>query len=274
MVLAQDLVRTYNRYWWETSFPYSSYLYGFAVGPFREERIQTGKNTLIYMDATGSNQDLKTKFAKLPLVMNTISDRLMVVTPNREYTQLLVPGHEAQEAATYALIGLDALNRDLAEPDSAWILAHEAAHQWWGNLVTCASWRDFWINEGLATYMAADVLKHSQSNDAYQLEMDRARTRLAKARALGFDKPLRWSGKYPSLSVRRAVQYSKGALFIEHLREKIGAEQFQLGLMGFLEKHEGGTVTSNDFERAMQDVTEIDLRPDFKEWVYGDDVSE
>ncbi|HZG47318.1 MAG TPA: M1 family aminopeptidase, partial [Allosphingosinicella sp.] len=62
---------------------------------------------------------------------------------------------EAQEAATYSLIGRGELERSAADPSSDWVIVHELAHQWWGNLVTAQTWQHFWLNEGITTFMTA-----------------------------------------------------------------------------------------------------------------------
>jgi aminopeptidase N len=144
------------------------------------------------------------------------------------------------------------------------------AHQWWGNLVTCATWQDFWLNEGIATFMVAAWKQHDLGEAAYRHELDVARRRVEQVREAGFDKPLAWDGRYPSLGARRAVQYSKGAMFLAHLRETIGDTAFWAGLRGFTRQHAGGTVTSRDFQHAMQRASGRDLSPMFAEWVYGD----
>ncbi|MBW8893306.1 MAG: hypothetical protein JF617_14705, partial [Burkholderiales bacterium] len=90
-----------------------------------------------------------------------------------------------------------------------------------------------------------------------------------RAREQGFDKPLAWGGVYPSLGLRRAVQYSKGVLFLAHLRETIGDEAFWKGLRAYTRRHAGATVTSRDFQNAMQGASGRDLEPLFVEWVYG-----
>jgi aminopeptidase N len=66
------------------------------------------------------------------------------------------------------------------------------------------------------------------------------------------------------------VQYSKGALFLAHLRESIGDIPFWNGLRHFTRQHAGGTVTSRDFQNAMQQASGRDLSPMFAEWVYGE----
>ncbi|MBW3560537.1 MAG: hypothetical protein KY449_12390 [Proteobacteria bacterium] len=105
-------------------------------------------------------------------------------------------------------------------------MAHELAHQWWGNLVTCESWSEFWLNEGVTTYMVAAWKEHRWGRAAYDREMEIARRGRERAAAAGFDKPLSWPGDYPSLRVRRAVQYGKGALFMGALRGQLGDAVF------------------------------------------------
>lgn len=254
---------------WKTERPYSPYIYGFAVGPFTQSEVKAHGKTLRYINATGTAQDLPHKFAATPDMIAFLSDKAGLPLPVSTYAQLLVPEWEAQEAASYSLIGVKALDADLATPDKEWILVHELAHQWWGNLITSANWREFWLNEGLATYMTAAWKEHRYGKAAYDAELDGARKRLAAARDKGFDKPLAWDGKYPSLGLRRAVQYSKGALFLDHLRGVMGDAAFWAGIKTYTKAHAGGTVTSADFQRAMQSATQRDLTPEFKMWVYG-----
>ncbi|MFK4980152.1 M1 family aminopeptidase, partial [Klebsiella pneumoniae] len=83
-------------------------------------------------------------------------------------------------------------------------IVHELTHQWWGNLITCETLKDFWLNEGITTFMTAAWKQHRYGRAAYEAELNEARSRFEKARAMGFDKPLAWNGTYPTLGVRRA----------------------------------------------------------------------
>jgi aminopeptidase N len=133
--------------------------------------------------------------------------------------------------------------------------------------------RDFWLNEGITTFMTAAWKEHRYGRAAYDGELDIARERLWKARAKGFDKPLAWAGRYPSLGIRRDVQYSKGALFMDHLRTLLGDDAFWAGLKRYTREHAGGSVTSIDLEHAMEKASGRDLRAPFAEWVFGEDAS-
>ena len=254
---------------WRTNRPYSPYVYAFAAGNFARHDTRTPQGMLSYLDATGAKPDLAAAFARAPAMVAFLAEKAGLPLPDRRYAQLLVPGAEAQEAADFSLIGQTGVEEERVDPGTAWVMIHELAHQWWGNLVTCATWRDFWLNEGIATYMTAAWKQHAVGDAAYRAELAGAERRVAKVRALGFDKPLAWGGKYPSLSARRAVQYSKGALFLDHLRREVGDKAFWGGLRAFTRKHAGGTVVSADFQRAMEKASGRNLAALFGEWVYG-----
>ena len=254
---------------YRTLHPTSPYLFGFAAGEFPVVTVETAQGQLRYVDATGDQAALASLFAQTPAIVSFLANRAGIDLPENSYTQLLVPGWEAQETKSFSLIGKGYLDREQAEPATEWVVGHELAHQWWGNSVTTRTWRDFWLNEGVATFMVAAWKQHRHGEETYQRELEILRSRRDKLREDGWDKPLTWSGKYPSLSHRRAVQYSKGALFLATLRELIGDEAFWSGIRSYTRKHAGGTVTSRDFEQSMIQASGQDLSAIFREWVYG-----
>lgn len=255
---------------WRSTRPYSAYLFGFAAGRFTQATARSPVGNLVYLDGTGEARDLREAFARSPAIARFLADKAGIDLPERLYTQLLVPKREAQEAATFALIGEEELDREHQQPDYAWIIAHEMAHQWWGNLVTCASWQDFWLNEGIATFMVAAWKEHTFGPAAYRAELNGARQRWQRAQAAGFDKPLAWPGTYPSLGIRRAIQYSKGVVFLDHLRTMIGEDAFWDGIRTFTRRHAGKTVTSHDLQVSMENASGRDLRAVFAEWVLAE----
>jgi aminopeptidase N len=184
------------------------------------------------------------------------------------YTQVLVPGSEAQEASTLSFIGRDQLDPILDNPHEDWVIAHELAHQWWGNLITCKSWEHFWLNEGLAVFMTAAYKEVRWGRADYERELKLARNRRDNAVQARFDVPLAYDGVYPSLSIKRAITYSKAMLFLDALRAAMGEDAFWSGLAVYTRRHAGGVVESRDFERAMTEATDRNLAPLFDEWVY------
>lgn len=254
---------------WRQDEPRSPYLFGFAAGVFTEVRQTVGGVRLTYLGEGASAEELTRLFAPTADMLDFFQSRAGVPLPGGRYTQLLTPGSEAQEAAGFALIGRANIAPILETPQEDWVIAHELAHQWWGNSVTCSDWSEFWLNEGVTTFMVAAWKEHRWGRPAYDRELDLARRRLATAAAAGFDVPLSYQGPYPSLGVRRAVQYSKGALFMDALRTEIGERAFWEGLRGYTRRHVGGVVTSRDLQRAFEHASGRDLQPLFMRWVYG-----
>jgi aminopeptidase N len=254
---------------WRSRRPYSAYLFGFAIGPFTRISQRAGGAELSYYGEVGKAPELTQLFAETPRMIEFLSDKAGVPLPGGRYAQLLVPGREAQEAATYSLVGRGELERSAADPTTQWVIVHELAHQWWGNLVTAQTWQDFWLNEGITTFMTAAWKEHRFGPSAYRAELDAASARLGRAREAGWDRPLAFAGAYPNIGTRRAIQYSKGALFMDHLRTMLGEEAFWAGLKAYTRRHAGGSVTSIDLQRAMEQAAKRDLSPVFKEWVFG-----
>jgi aminopeptidase N len=254
---------------WAEERPYSPYLYGFAAGELVEARLPAEDATLRVLGVKGSESEesLRLKFHDTPRMLRFLRDRAGVPLPDGEYTQVLVPGHQAQEKSSFSLIGTAYLDPILEDPMEDWVIVHELAHQWWGNLVTCRDWSHFWLNEGIATLMTAAYKEERWGRAAYERELALCRSRWDVAKGAQFDVPLAYAGSYPSLGSRRAIQYSKGALFLNRLREELGDEAFWAGLRVFTRRHAGGTVTSADFQRAMQEAASRDLTPLFREWV-------
>jgi aminopeptidase N len=263
--------RGLERHVWRETRPYSSFLYGFAAGRMTSAFLPSRRIVLAVLAERGAADSarIQSMFATTGEMLDFFEAKAGVPFPHARYTQLLVKGWEAQEATHFSIIGTQMIDPILANLQEDWVIAHELAHQWWGNLVTCADWSEFWLNEGIVTFMTAAWKEQKHGRAAYDREMDLARKRLATAAEAGFDKPLAWRGDYPSLRIRRAVQYSKGALFLDALRTEIGDGAFWAGLKLYTQRHAGGTVVSADFQRAMEQASQRDLSAMFKTWVTG-----
>lgn len=257
-----------RRFVWSQREPYPAYLYGFALGPFR--MFTTDVDGTIFTSAS-SVADLTSlrRYTEAARGMVRLFETVAgMPLPHGRYTQVVVEGAAAQEKSTFSLLGTSQLAALATDPSEDWLIAHELAHQFWGNLVTPKTWDEMWLSEGLVTFMTAAWKEQRFGRAAYDREMELARRRMQFAIDEGYAVPLRWSGEYPTLRIRRAIAYSRGALFFDHLRALLGERSFWRAIRRFTHSGRGRSVGSEDLQKAFERESGQDLSAVFAEWVY------
>ncbi len=152
--------------------------------------------------------------------------------------------------------------------DPTGLILHEAAHQWFGDLVTCRDWAHIWLNEGFATYFTA-----------YALEREHGVARRQEAMAGYLKWYLRETGKYerPLVtylfdrpgSMFDAHTYAKGAWVLHMLRVELTDAVFRAGVARYLDRATDGLADTHDLRRAMEAASGRDLGAFFAQWVHG-----
>jgi aminopeptidase N len=255
------------RFTWIEQRPYPPYLFGFAAGDFTEASMSAGSTTLRFLGISQTPDALLHKLRDTPAILQFFEEKAGVPFPHDEYVQIVVPGGEAQEKSSFSLLGSENLDPILDDPREDWVIVHELAHQWWGNLVTCRSWPHFWLNEGITSFMVAAYKEQRWGKAAYEREIALFRERHQRAIDAGHDVPVASSKPYPSLKIKRAITYAKGALFLHTLRQQIGDVAFWDGIKRYTQEHAGKTVESRDLRRAMESASARDLTVIFRAWV-------
>lgn len=143
----------------------------------------------------------------------------------------------------------------------AGIIAHELAHQWFGNLVTMQWWDDLWLNEGFATWMASRVL------DTWRPEMG-ARIESIRSRAWAMDQdslPTARVVRQPVRSTSEAeeafdgITYTKGAAFLRMLESSMGEDAFRQGIRSYIRAHAWGNATAQDLFGELQRTSRMSV---------------
>jgi len=260
-----------ERHTWREDRPYSAYLFGFTAARFQEANSAAGSVKLRLLAPHLTPAQLATVFTGTADMLRFFEQKSGVPYPAGSYTQSLLPDGPPQEMAEMALMDEDYGREVLDDPREDALIAHELSHQWWGNLLTCADWSDFWLNEGMATYMTAAWKEHAWSRDDYEREMLLARRRYARAVAAGKDRPLVFTGWKEAGEMGGSVTYSKGALVLHLLRREIGDAAFWEGLRVYTQKASahGGVVRTRDLQRGMEQASGRDLGWFFDQWVYS-----
>jgi aminopeptidase N len=149
--------------------------------------------------------------------------------------------------------------------DPAWelnrLVAHELAHQWFGNTVTAAEMRDIWLHEGFACYAEWLWSEESGRASAAAWAEHHHRSLAAKPRDLILGAP----GAADMFDDR---VYKRGALTLHALRRRIGDETFFALLAEWVRRHRGGTVTTADFQALAEELSGQELAGFFDAWLY------
>jgi aminopeptidase N len=253
-------------------FPHSPYLVTLVVGQFAEikDRAPETGVDVYYYGPKGREADVQRSLKTTPAIIDFFGKTIGVTYPFRRYSQIFVSdfifgGMENTSATT--LTGEVMLDERAAlDHDIEYLVAHELAHQWWGDLVTCREWPEAWLNEGFATYFEYVWRTHSRGRDEADVEL------------LGdLDGYLDEAGEYQRPIVCRQFEepidlfdrhlYDKGGRVLHMLRQEIGDAVFWRALRLYAERHARGSVETRDLARAVEEAAGRNLDRFFHQWV-------
>jgi len=252
-------------------FPHSPYLVTLVCGHFAEikERAKETGVEVYYYGPKGREADVQRSLAATPELIDFFSKTIGVPYPFKRYSQIFVSdfifgGMENTSATTLtAEAMLD--ERAALDQDIDYLVAHELAHQWWGDLVTCREWPEAWLNEGFATYFEYIWRTHSRGRDEADIDL-----------LTDLDGYLDEAGEYQRPIVCRQFEepidlfdrhlYEKGGRVLHMLRHEIGDENFFRTLRLYVERHARGSVETRDLARAVEEASGRNLDRFFHQW--------
>lgn len=252
--------RRFTRWRWVAKEPMSTYLAFFAAGRFQVERGRDDGTP--WLIAVSKRLNPSSRRASVRLMRKTPRIQASLARDLGPYpfsisgglTTSLDPGFalENQTRPTYPAVG--------AHYDS--LVAHELAHQWFGNHVGLHRWSDIWLNEGFATFMEwRHAERRGSSSGADQLRFHYNRHGLGSGL---WDVPIGAPGRHHIFD--NAV-YLRGAMTVQALRNRVGDQAFWLILRTWLAERGGGTGSSAQFEELAERISEEDLDGFFTAWL-------
>jgi aminopeptidase N len=146
------------------------------------------------------------------------------------------------------------------------LVAHELAHQWFGDLVTCKDWSHLWLNEGFATYYDALYQQHADGEDQFRWTMFGEAEEIQKQ--FGDTNPDVWREiKKPEEQFGYRA-YPKGAWVLHMLRHELGPDLYRRCVKTYLERHAYDTVVTEDLNSVIEELSGRSFDGFFDQWVY------
>jgi aminopeptidase N/puromycin-sensitive aminopeptidase len=242
-----------------TSAKIPPHLLGMAVGPFHVSAL-AGNPPLRFFTLQPDGGEASVLEAVLQFV-RFYESLLGVPYPWPKLDLVAVPQFEAAGIETTSLLlfresavlpGAGATPQQHRQRAS--LVAHELAHQWFGSLVTPASWEDLWLSEGFATWLAAKAVPAGGEHD--EVPDVRAIRAAMAADSLPSSRSLRTSGRSAGElhELYDDITYWKGAAVLRMIEAWLGEETFRRGVTRYLTRHAGGHAASTDLWRALEEA--------------------
>jgi len=259
----EDGTRTFH---WLQSQPHVAYLMTLVVGEFERQSITWRGRPVEYYARPKYADRIERTFRNTPRMLDFFSDKIGVEYPWDKYAQVCCYGFGGGMENTSATTMREMMLHDeraMLDDDEDGLIAHELAHQWWGDLLTCADWAHLWLNEGFASYFEALWDEHNLGPDEFAYNMSQ------KARGAidgGKDRPI-VDRRYPDPDSQfDSRAYPKGAWVLHMIRRRLGDELFWKAIQTYCTRHQHQTVETDDLRRAIEDVTGRSFGRFFYDW--------
>lgn len=251
------------QYNWFESYPIATYLISIAAGPYDiVSEVFTWQNYSVpveyYLyppDRERGETAIQNTLEMMEFFSNYIDTYPFI---SEKYAMSEVPFREAaaMENQTATTMGDFVL-------DNESVIAHELAHQWWGDALSPETFTDIWLNEGFATYFDALFTEYKYGATAFIERMTASKTNALGDGSINYalyDPPERY--------LFGGAVYHKGAWVLHMLRNKVGDANFKMIIKNYYNNFKYSNVTTNDFQNICESVSGLSLQTFFNQWIY------
>ena len=253
----------------EARDPMASYLATVNIDEFDLETSQA-KNGIPVRNyySTGLPEDIRKPFERQDEMLVYYSE-IFGPYPFEVYGALVMDTDfgAALETQTLSIFGMDMIDTEHVEGTEQ-VVAHEMAHQWFGDSVSLADWRDIWLNEGFATYAQGLWTEHTRGREALDEWIKDVYTFVGENH-----QHMPPPGEPPADELFNVSVYYWGALCLHALRLEVGDEVFFEILKTYHEQYKGSNATTADFIAVAEEVSGKELSAFFDSWLYSENLA-
>jgi aminopeptidase N len=266
---------------WKEGASHATYLTSFVAGRFSLLEETVGGVDLQYYYPKEREKDVKRLFGETPTVLRFLEEVTQMEYPYEKYAQITVHdfiagGEENISASTLTTDYYPDKRSDsdfqvsytLPANGPAALVAHELAHQWFGDLVTCRSWSHIWLSESFAVYFEALFNERLNGKDYFRWEMSLMAEDFFDEDQREYRRPIVENRFVYPEDVFDSTAYQKGAWMLHELRFLIGDDAFFTGIAKYLKDFAGKVVDTHDFMRVMEEASGSSLEGFFGQAFY------
>lgn len=260
---------------WLQDKPHVNYLIALAAGHFHKIDDKAGPLPLALLVPPSHEKQAASAFTDTRKIIDFYQKEIGVSFAWDKYWQVycldFIAGGMENTSCTFEAAGM-LFNLDTEELRTLHQLdAHETAHQWFGDLVTCRDWAHLWLNEGFASYytilyeeqkLGADAMKYSlwrEAEDVFRSNDTR---------------PVVWRDYADPMQQFDSRAYPKGAWILHMLRSQLGPDLFRKCVKTYLDRHRNGVVSTDDLQDVVEEVSGLSFDQFFDQWLYHGGVPE
>ena len=268
----RDPKRHKATYHWLENKPHVSYLISLVAGEYIEVKDKWNNIPLSYFVYKHQRDQAMLSFAKTPKIMDFFSSKIGYPYQWEKYSQTVVQdyilgGEENVSATTLTDITMHDARAHL-DYSSESLVAHELAHQWWGDLVSFRDWPHAWLSEGFASYFDILFQEADKGRDEALKNIVDAQTNIVSSDVGDRRKStVTFFFANPNDLFTNRI-YGKGACVLHMLRSVLGDELYWKAINHYVNKFAFQSVETNDFKIAIEEATGYNLYWFFDEWVY------
>jgi aminopeptidase N len=254
---------------WKQDKPHANYLVALAAGFFRTIEDKTGPVPLAISVPPSEKDQAANAFLDTKKIIEFYQRETGVPFAWDKYHQVycldFIAGGMENTSCTFEASSLLFRNETEQLRTLVPLDAHETAHQWFGDLVTCRDWSHLWLNEGFATYYADLYEGERDGIDAMRYNMWREAEHVFESLD---SKPVVWRDYSDPQLQFDYRNYPKAAWCLHMIRSRLGPDLYRKCIHKYLERYRGGNATTDEIQSVFEELSGLSFDQFFDQWFY------
>ncbi len=256
---------------WRENFPMVAYLISYVVGEYVKVEDSYKNIPVNYWVYEENQNETMRSFGLTTDMMKYFGKMIGIEYPFEKYDQIIVDDFMfgGMENITLTHNTDRTMYDQFAAPDvsSDELVAHELAHQWFGDMITTRNWANIWLNEGFATFLSRKYRENKFGHDEGEYD------RLGEMRSYFYAnkrwaRPTVYHHYYVPMDLFDGHVYAKGSLILNMMQDHLGDAAFWRSVQHYAKVNQYKNVETQDLKKAIEEISGQNLDWFFKQWVY------